>query len=104
MIVAVVKNYGGTDRYMKFLGLHTSTGITFVVPDGGTKIPEEEFWKVFRFVFEQGNYPDTHEILELSARWDRSTLPIERFEEKFDIQRMLDSLNSAQTRFHVVFH
>lgn len=103
MIVAIVKNYGGTDEYRKFLGASSSIGIHFFVPVKGTEIPEEELWKIFRWVYEHGNHEDQL-VLDLRASFDDyERTPIYGFEEGFDLKRILDSLQACRARIHVVF-
>ncbi len=102
MILAIAKNHGGTDEYRKFVGIPASICICFHVPDGAKEIPEEQIWRVFRFVHERNN-PNVEVILELSARNSDSGVPIYCFEDEFDIERILNSLQACQARIHVVF-
>ncbi len=104
MIVAVVRNYGGTDEYLKYMGFNSAVGIYFDLPVGTKCIPEEEVWKVFKYVYEYGNNPNEEKVLMLSAGHSSICQSILAFDQKFDVSRILQSLQNARARFHVVFH
>lgn len=103
MIAAIVRNYGGTDEYLKYMGFNGAIGIYFDLPVGTKCIPEEEVWKVFKFVHEHGNNPNEVIVLILSAGFSQTCQSAPYLDQNFDVSRILQALQNAPARFHVVF-
>ena len=55
MILTIAKNPGGTNEYRKVLMLGGMTQLNLVIPAGEKVIPEEEIWRVFKWVHDNAS-------------------------------------------------
>lgn len=100
MILTIAKNPGGTNEYRKVLMLGGMTQLNLVIPAGEKVIPEEEIWRVFKWVHD--NDHESYQHLALSAI-DTAHRGIQGWEEKYPIDRILAALQACRARIHLEF-